>query len=138
MEEDTIRIASEKTSGNTFGRMCFIIMYHFLAPMDLVRSTYCCSLTDRVCARMMRAVLDHPVRPMTRMIFQMLFPRIAASTMQNGSHGRTRKKSVIRISRLSTQPPIYPAAMPINVPNTMEMTVAVSPTNRELLAPFTR
>ena len=87
---------------------------------------------------MTRAVPDHPVRPITRMMFQMLFPSIAARTIQKGSHGSTRKKSVILIRILSTQPPIYPEDTPIRVPRTMVITVAESPTIREFLEPFTR
>ena len=37
---------------------------------------------------------------------EILLPRIEASTIQNGSQGSTRKKSVIRMRRLSTHPPI--------------------------------
>ena len=106
--------------------------------MDTVLSTYCCSLTDKVCALITLAVDDQPVSPITKMMFHTLLPNIAAKTMQKGSQGNTKKKSVTLIRRLSIQPPKYPAAIPIMVPKTIEIIVAVRPTIKELLAPLTR
>ena len=48
------------------------------------------------------------------------------------------KKSVILMSTLSSQPPVYPAVIPMIVPTHMDIRVAIIPTISDALAPFTR
>ena len=65
----------------------------------------------------------------------MLCPKKAASAMRRASCGRTRKKSVVRMSSVSSQPPKYPAKSPIPAPTIMDTAVAAIPTIREMCAP---
>jgi hypothetical protein len=84
---------------------------------------------------MRRAGAGHEVMPMTRMMFWIEGPRIAASTIARGRKGMTRNHSVRRMSTDSTQPPMKPAVIPTTEPMTIARTVAARPTSRLMRAP---
>ena len=62
---------------------------------------------------------------------------IGASTIARTNVGRTRKKSVSRISPWSVRPPTKPATIPIMTPSRIVITVARSPITIEMRAPWT-
>ena len=84
---------------------------------------------------MTRAFDGHEVIPMTRMMFSIDGPRIAASTIASGRNGITRNHSVTRIRIEPTMPPRKPATMPTTEPITIASTVAARPTIRLMRAP---
>ena len=68
---DSFKIASEITrmafttnKGITNGRMCFMMIWTFPAPMARARKTNLRDFTASVCERTMRAVVVHPKMPM--------------------------------------------------------------------------
>ena len=72
---------------------------------------------------------------MTRMMFRIDGPRIAASAIASGRNGITRNHSVSRISTPPMRPPKKPAAMPTTEPISIARTVAARPTSRLIREP---
>ena len=84
---------------------------------------------------MSRAFCGQDVIPITRMMFLIDGPRIAASTMASGRNGITRNHSVIRMRTAPKTPPRKPATIPTMEPISIASTVAASPTSRLMRAP---
>ena len=122
-------------SPETLGSTWRVIRCQSDAPSARLRSTYRRSLSVSTCARISRAGAGHDVIPMTRMMFSIDGPRIAASTMASGRNGMTRNHSVRRMRTASVQPPMKPAVIPTTEPMTMARTVAARPTSRLMRAP---
>jgi hypothetical protein len=117
--------------------------------MTRARSTNARSFTDSVWDRMMRAVDAQLVMPMTTtMMYKVIrIPknsevvpkisrRIGARMRARTKVGRTRKKSVMRMSVVSTQPPMNPLTIPTNTPMATVTTVASSPMIIDTRAPW--
>ena len=104
----------------TFGRMCRRMMWPADAPMTRARSTNARSRSDSVCERMIRAVDDQLVIPITTTITSRLerMPKISRDPVPSTSRmiavrmiartkvGITRKKSATRIMTASNRPPM--------------------------------
>jgi hypothetical protein len=54
----------------------------------------------------------------------------------NSSRGNARKMSIVRLMKVSTQPPRNPAITPRVVPMTIATTVARNATSSEMRAPY--
>ena len=121
-----------------------------LEPMTRARSTKARSLSDSVCDRMIRAVDDQLVRPITMTMTSSVMripntslsdPNISvmtgARTSARTNVGMTRKKSVTRMRSVSVRPPRKPAMIPTLVPTRTVTAVARSPMTIETRAPWT-
>ena len=127
------------------------MMWPLLDPTTRARSTNARSRSDSVCDRMIRAVDDQLVMPMTKMITTsdiripntsvaaepttswMIGVRIRART----NVGITRKKSVTRMRPESAKPPTNPATIPTTTPRKTVTNVASRPIDSEIRAPWT-
>ena len=119
------------------------------APMTRARSTNARSRSDSVWLRMIRAVAAQDVIPMTTTIttsvmripnssawVPMMSSRTGARIKARTNVGRTRKKSVMRMRKVSMRPPRNPLTIPINAPMKTVITVASSPTIMDTRVPW--
>src|SRR5437867_3192728 len=93
---EIVRTASAQTSGMTFGRTCFQMMYGVPAPAARARSMKSRSFTVRTWLRITRAVVGQLTTAIAMIVVCRLGPSTKLRTIANGSHGMTRKKSVAR------------------------------------------
>src|SRR5436309_2359183 len=93
---EIVRTASAQTSGMTFGRTCFQMMYGVPATAARARSMKSRSFTVRTWLRITRAVVGQLTTAIAMIVVCRLGPSTKLRTIANGSHGMTRKKSVAR------------------------------------------
>jgi hypothetical protein len=146
-----VRIAFATMRFTTFGRMCRRMMWPLPPPTTRARSTNARSFSDSVWERMIRAVDDQLVMPMTTTmtISVIRMPKTSRAAEPTSSRmigvrirartnvGMTRKKSVIRMRIASVVPPTNPATIPTTTPIATVTIVARKPMTSEIRAPWT-
>ena len=115
------------------------------APRLRAASTNSRSRSDSVWPRMIRPMYGQLKNPMITMMRTMrsVSPcrpnawsgMTPTSASANSSIGKARKTSIVRLIRVSTQPPKYPATTPATVPITTASSVAKNAMSSEIRAP---
>ena len=138
-------VADTMIGDSTFGRICRVMIWLLLVPMDRAARTNSRSLMARTSPRTIRAVGIHEVMPMAQTI-RMKIPRSSPNaadrgsrnssimTSSKGSRGRARNRSVRRISGPSSRLK-NPATTPMNEPRNSASSIAVMPTDTEVCPP---
>src|SRR6266850_1658419 len=135
MTTPTVRLASTVAVFMTFGRMWRLITRHLLAPAISASFTNSRSRRVRTSPRMTRAYRVQYTAPRMTMMFHMLGPTMAARKIAKTMAGNASQASVTRMMIWSTQPPTYPARIPIAVPMPPATSVPISPTISDTRAP---
>src|SRR6266850_2708448 len=135
MTTPTVRLASTVAVFMTFGRMCFLITRSLLAPAISASFTNSRSRSVSTSPRMTRAYRVQYTAPRITMMFHMLGPTMAARKIAKTMAGNASQASVTRMMIWSTQPPTYPARIPIAVPMPPATSVPISPTTSDTRAP---
>src|SRR5215217_5334786 len=151
IDAPTARVVATMIGLRTFGRMCLNINEWRLAPIERAESINSFSLSDRKLARTTRAVgiqlsTEMTVTIKTKMPRLLLLNQLSnlvineslnryVISRSSGTVGRLMNMSVIRINRLSANPPKNPAVAPMSVPSEIEMSAASKPTTSEMRPP---
>ena len=101
----TIRTVLAKISGSALGKIWVRMMYQWLAPSALARSTNARSRRVSTCERTIRPVPAHEVMPITRISTPSEGLRIRERTTISGSVGITRNQLSTASRIRSVQPP---------------------------------
>src|SRR5712692_3297376 len=138
MTTPTVRLASTVAVFMTFGRMCRLITRSLLAPAISASFTNSRSRRVSTSPRMTRAYRVQYTAPRMTTMFHMLGPTMAARKIAKTMAGNASQASVTRMMIWSTQPPTYPARIPIAVPMLPATSVPISPTISDTRAPWIR
>ena len=105
--------------------------------MHLAAITYSLFLICFTSVRTIFAIGAHPVSPITTDILTTFaFPRTACSKMTSKSSGILKKISVNLISAASTLSGAHPLTAPNTIATIVDISVAKTPINREILPPY--
>ena len=107
-------VAAVMIVGNTDGSTCFNMTVMELTPMNFAYCTYSRSFELNTSDRTRRAIGIQEKIPMTKMMEKRPFLKKMLTTVTITIHGIDWNTSTIRIRRLSTTPPKYPATVPTN------------------------
>lgn len=112
-------------------------MEAFDSPRASALLTNTRSLRLMACTRMSLALPGQLVRPMIIITLVMLLPKSATVISTRKKVGSMRKMLMSSLITLSVCPPINPAAPPMSMPSTPEISAAMKPTFSEVRVPST-
>src|SRR2546427_1623149 len=138
MTTPTVRLARTVAVFMTFGRICRLITRSLLAPAISASFTNSRSRRVSTSPRMTRAYRVQYTAPRMTTMVHMLGPTMAARKIAKTMAGNASQASVTRMMIWSTQPPTYPARIPIAVPMLPATSVPISPTISDTRAPWIR